>query len=236
MTVPPARNAGFSAASFSSEVSGRGCSSRADVADRHELVVEAAGLDRGRVPALALEREGVLVVARDAEALGDVLAGLAHRLEREHRLEARVREAPAERRVPDRLVAARVRRARPWPMTKGARVIDSTPPATNSSPSPARTRVAGGDDGGEARGAQPVDRDPGHLLRQAGEQRGHAGDVAVVLPGLVGGAEVDVLDLRRGDAGALDRRADDERCEVVGPLLRQARRRSGRRGCARLRE
>ena len=44
-----------------------------------------------------------------------------------------------------------------------------------------------------------------------------ARDVAVVLARLVGAAEPDVLDLRPGDAGALDRGGDGERREVVGP-------------------
>ena len=107
VTVPSGRKAGFSAASFSRDVSGTRVLVAADVADRDELVVEAARLGGGRVPALALEREGVLVLAGDAEPLGDVLPGLAHRLEREHRLQAWVGEAPAEGRVPGGLVAAR---------------------------------------------------------------------------------------------------------------------------------
>ena len=69
---------------------------------------------------------------------------------------------------------------------------------------------------------------------QAGEQRGHAGDVSVVLPGLIRAAQIDVLDLRRIDAGALDRSGDGDRGEVVGPDGREraavpAHRRSHRR-------
>src|SRR5205814_4788996 len=49
------------------------------VPDRHELVVEAArGIGR-RPPLLRFERKRVLVRTRDVAALGDVLAGLAHR-------------------------------------------------------------------------------------------------------------------------------------------------------------
>src|SRR5881409_2643284 len=47
-----------------------------DVADRHELVGEAARLVGGGPTLLRLQRERVLVLARDAVALGDVLAGL----------------------------------------------------------------------------------------------------------------------------------------------------------------
>ena len=57
---------------------------------------------------------------------------------------------------------------------------------------------------------------PGHALRQAGEQRRHPGDVAVVLARLVGGAEVDVDDPLGVDAAALDHGADRVRGEVVG--------------------
>src|SRR5439155_17374788 len=72
-----------------------------------ELVVEAPSF-LGRGPALLrTQRELVLLVSRAAVALGDILARLAHRLEREHGLHARVRKSPAERRVPDGLVPAR---------------------------------------------------------------------------------------------------------------------------------
>src|SRR5205085_4765587 len=72
-----------------------------------ELVGEAAGRVRRRPPAVRAESERVLLLARDAVALGDVLAGLAHRLERELLGEEWIREAPAERRVVDDPVAAR---------------------------------------------------------------------------------------------------------------------------------
>src|SRR4030095_2387545 len=72
-----------------------------------ELVGEPAGLVRGRPAALGLERERVLLLAREAVSLCDVLAGLVPRLERELILEPQVRKAPTERRVPDGQVAAR---------------------------------------------------------------------------------------------------------------------------------
>src|SRR5437762_3051433 len=46
-------------------------------------------------------------------------------------------------------------------------------------------------------GAQTVDGHARRGFRETREQRGHPRDVAVVLPGLVGGAEPDVLDLLR---------------------------------------
>ena len=78
--------------------------------------------------------------------------------------------------------------------------------------------MTGAHDRREARGAQPVHGDAGHLLGQTGEQRGHAGDVAVILPRLIRGAEIDVLDLTRRHSGALDGLPDDKRREIVGPL------------------
>jgi hypothetical protein len=64
--------------------------------------------------------------------------------------------------------------------------------------------------------AQPVDRRPGDLDRQPCQQRAHAGDVAVVLAGLVGAPGDDLVDVCGVDAGALDHRAQDEREQVVG--------------------
>src|SRR5204863_7830880 len=80
-----------------------------DALHGHELVVEPPGLSRRRPPLLRAERERVLILARDVPPLGDVLARLAHRLERKHLLHARVREPPAERGVPHGLVPARER-------------------------------------------------------------------------------------------------------------------------------
>ena len=52
----------------------------------------------------------------------------------------------------------------------------------------------------QAGAAQPVDGQPADLDREAGQEQRHPGDVAVVLAGLVGAAEDDVLDERRVDA------------------------------------
>ena len=143
--MPPSRNAGRSRASASAVVSARGCSSRIDddgVAlllrdrDRHDLVVEPAGLDRRDRLLLGLEGERVLALAVDRPALGDVLGGLAHRVRVVQLGERRVDEPPAERRV----LRARAGRGPTAPsglaITYGARVIDSTPPPMKTSPSP----------------------------------------------------------------------------------------------------
>ena len=57
----------------------------------------------------------------------------------------------------------------------------------------------------QARRAQPVDGVAGDLVAQAGEQDGHARDVAVVLARLVGGAEDDLVDRVARDARAVER-------------------------------
>ena len=138
VTVPPSRNAGRSDASFSSVVSGRGCSSRStsptgtsSSAKRPASCAAAQRRWLSSANASWSSRE-------TAEALGHVLAGLAHRLEREHRLHLRIREAPAERRVPGRSACPGRRRARPSRRRTARGVIDSAPPATKRSPDPAR--------------------------------------------------------------------------------------------------
>ena len=65
--------------------------------------------------------------------------------------------------------------------------------------------------------AQPVDGQPADLDREVGEEQRHPRDVAVVLAGLVGAAEDDVLDERRVDAGTVDEPAQDRGGQVVGP-------------------
>ena len=146
VTVPPSAGTPAAASRAPRAVeSARGCSSRSTTTgspfrcgtlDRHDLVVEPAGLDGRDGPLLALERERVLALARDAPALGDVLGGLAHRVRVVALGQARVDEAPAEGRV-DQLARRRGRRPPPaLSRTYGARVIDSTPPPMNTSPSP----------------------------------------------------------------------------------------------------
>ena len=98
--------------------------------DRDDLLGEDARLGGGDGALVAAQREGVLVLAADPVALGDVLAGLAHRLGRDAELgHPRVDQAPAQGRVVHRLRRLAGGRARAWPTTQGARLIDSTPPA-----------------------------------------------------------------------------------------------------------
>ncbi len=182
-----------------------------ELAHRDELVGEVGG----RPALLRAQREGILLLAGDPVPVGHVLAGLAHRLEREARRQRRVREAPAERRVVHRPVAARKGRIRlRRDERRAAHRLDA---ARHEEVAVAGDdRMAGADDGREPGRAEPVDGDARDRLGQPGEERRHPGDVAVVLAGLVGAAEVDVLELGRIDARALDSRADRDRSEVVG--------------------
>jgi len=184
--------------------------------DRDDLLGEpplVAGCDRAPV---AGERELVLILARDRVAFGDVLGRLAHRLGRVELGPPRVDQPPAERGVIHRLLAAREGRGglRHHPGGPAHR-LRATGQIELALAEPERSRRLV--HGLEPRGAEAVDRHPRDFHRQPGQQRGHAGDVAVVLPGLVRGAPVDVADLRRIDPRARHRRRDRMGGEVVRP-------------------
>ena len=190
------------------------------VADCHELVLETPCRLRGRPSLLRAQRERVLILARHAPALGDVLARLAHRLEREQLLEQGVREAPAQRRVPHRLVPARKRGVRlRHDQRRAAHRLDAA--RDDDVGVAGEHRVGRGDDGRQPGRAQPVQRDAGDRVGEAREQRAHPRDVAVVLTRLVRAAEVDVVDRPSVDSCPLDRGADRRPGEVVGPDTRE---------------
>ena len=221
VTMPSALKAGLSLASASALVSARGTSSVG-----HLLAL--AGLDgrRSRAPAgpgaaavSCCERRpqasesSRLMPSRTATSSA-VSPRLIVALPPSRSLNLRVDQAPAERGV------GHVAGGRPRPRALGQ----------DHRRARHRLDAAGHDDVGlaaadllrrrgdglQAAGAQPVDGVAGDLVRQAGQQRGHARDVAVVLAGLVGGAEDHLVDRVVGDAGALERGAEDERGEVVG--------------------
>ncbi len=99
--------------------------------------------------------------------------------------------------------------------TYGARLIDSTPAPIASSASPVITARAAW---ATASRPEPQSRftvTPGTVLGEAGEEHGHARDVAVVLARLVGAAHVDVLDVRGVDAV----RGDELRQHVGGQVV-----------------
>ena len=142
-----------------------------------------------------------------------VLRRLAERDRRVLGGKARVHESPADRgvgeflRAPERLLALGEDVRRAAHRFHAARDVHVALPRLDH----ARGHV----DRLQAGGAEPVHRRTGHGLRKPRDQRGHARDVSVVLAGLVGGAEVDVVDERRVDARAVHHRADRVRGQVI---------------------
>ena len=101
-------------------------------------------------------------------------------------------------------------------ITYGARVIDSTPPATNTSPSPAPIAWAALFTAWRPDPHSRFTVCPATSTGSPASRSGHPGDVAVVLARAVRAAEDDVLDQGRIDPRPLDDRADREGGEVVG--------------------
>ena len=110
-----------------------------------------------------------------------------HRIDAVLRLQQRIDEAPADRRVVD-LGGARERLARlaHHHRRAGHRLDAAGDGEIHFAGADRARRIAHGVEPG---GAQPVDRHAGNGVRQPGEQQRHARDIAVVLAGLIGAAE-----------------------------------------------
>jgi hypothetical protein len=160
--------------------------------NRNDLFGEIAGRRGFAGALLRAEREGVLIRARDLEFLGDVLAGFRHRIDAVLRLEHRIDETPADRGVVD------FRRARK--RLAGLGHDERRPCHRFDAAGNGEFHVAGADrprrvaDRVQPRGAQPVDGDAGDRVRQPGKQQRHARHVAIVLAGLIGAAEKDLVE------------------------------------------
>ena len=119
-------------------------------------------------PPVAAQRERVLRLAADPVALGQDLGALAERDRPLGRASPGLTiRQPSVRRV-QRLVPARVAARPAWAAPTGARLIDSTPPASTSDASP--TAIARGwraIDRLQAGAAQPVDGRAGHASSAA---------------------------------------------------------------------
>ena len=110
-----------------------------------------------------------------------------------HLGEARVGEAPAERRVVHLAVAAVVGAlGLGHDVRRAGHRLDAAGDERVAVAD--HDRVGGAVDRLEAAAAQPIDRLAGDSDREPGEQRSHARHVAVVLAGLVRGTEDYVLD------------------------------------------
>ena len=225
VTEPPSRlNAGRSLPSASIDVSARGCSSRSTSVDLALPSArprpgrsgrEPAGVDRRDGAPMALEREGVLPLASDAPALGDVLRGLAHRVRVVHLGELRVDEPPAERRVLEL-----ARSAVPGVLGLGHHVrrprhrFDAA--ATKTSPSPTAIAWAAALIACRPEPHSRLTVWPATSTGKPARSAAIRATFAVVLACLIGAAEDDVLDDRGVDAGTVDDRAHHERREVIG--------------------
>ena len=228
VTVPPSRNAGRSAASFSAPCRAADAR-RGDVADRDELVGEPPSASAAAQRAATRGRTRPAPRARRRSA---------RRRSRRSRPSTRAGTAPpaagsesASQASCPRRSGRRARSAPGFASTSGA-ATSTRLHRRRTGRRRRRDRVARADDRREPGRAEAVDGHAGDGLGQPGEQRGHPRDVSVVLAGLVGRSEPDVLDLPRGHAGARDRLADHEGGEVVRALARRARRRSARRAFA----
>src|SRR5581483_2382770 len=174
-----------------------------DVADSDELLVEPPRLRRRRPAPVRLQSELVLLLPRDAVALGDVLAGLAHRLERKELLHLRVREPPPEMRVVGHLVAARERlvRLREHERRTRHRLDAAGDEEVAVAAHHCMTRA---DDRAQTRRAQPVDRHARDRLRETREERGLAHDERGEIVGTYVRERPAVAPDRRANAGEDD--------------------------------
>ena len=209
MTRPPARNAGFSAASPSSDVSGRRNSSRSatfqpvvgEDGHRHDRLPHHAVLPGRRRALLRLDRERVRALLRDRrEAVVQVLGGLAHRrgglVDQPLGDEARIEVDVLAHRVMAHVLDA-----------AGERDVDGAE----------RDLSRGGRDRGERACAHAVDREARHRVGDAGEQRDVAAEGQALVADLRGRREHDVADpLRRDLRVAPQQLADRLDAHVVG--------------------
>ncbi len=183
------------------------------------LVVEPA-IPCGGSALMAAERKRVLRLTGDRVQARELLGACPER-DRPLLGHPRVDHPPAEGRGPQLLVLARERALglQHHPRCAAHR-LDAADDDDRGVAGLDRAARLGR--GFEARRAQAVDRGPGHARRQPIQQPGHPGDVAVVLAGLVGVAEQDVVDpLRIEPRRAVEQRADGMRAEVVRPHGRE---------------
>ena len=171
-----------------------------DVGQRDHVVVVEAGLPGGVRALVALDGERVLLLARDLVAVGEDLGRLAQG-DRPLLGHVRVDHPPPERRGVQRLVAGgeALGRLEQHPRCAAHRLH----PADHGQRGVAGLdRAAGLDRRLQAAAAQAVDGHARHGGGQAGQQDGHARDVAVLLAGAVGVAEEDVVDQVGVDVGS----------------------------------
>ena len=235
MTVPPSRNTVRSFASASGVDCGRGCSSRS-----HSPTGTSSSAKRPAASAAAQRRwlssANASWSARLTPQRSATFSPVSPMLSSGKRSAMRGLGKRQPIVVSYTVRSPRANAFSSLPITSGARLIDSTPPATASSISPARIAWQAHTTAESPEAHSRLTVMPGISWGRPGEQQRHARDVAVVLARLVGAAEVHLLDLGRGRGPAhAPRGTQRDRREVVGAHVERARRRSGPRGCARRR-
>lgn len=176
-------------------------------ANRHrdDFLGEETGRLRPAGALLAAQGEGILVGTRHAIVVGDVVGGLRHRVDAVLLLHQRVDEAPADGGVLDLLAAPEGAIGLAHHVRRARHRLDAA--------GDGQLHLAAGDgaerraDGVHPRGAEAVEGDAGHALRQTGQQQRHARHVTVVLAGLVGAAEEHLVQRRPVDPGLRSTRA-----------------------------
>ena len=183
--------------------------------DRGDFGIEVAGLLRRDSLVLARHGHLVLVFAADLVVGGNVLGGLGHRVDAVLGLHPGVDEAPADGGVLDGVDPAEGAVGLGDDERGAAHGLDSA--GDHQTGFTGLDGARRGAERVEPGAAQAVDGRSGNVERQAGEQQGHARDVAVVFAGLVGTAVDDV-----GHGGPVDRgiafhqRLERDGAEVVG--------------------
>ncbi len=183
--------------------------------DGGDFAGKTAVLLRGGSALLAINGEEILVLTRDTVFAGDVLAGFRHRVGAVELLHARVDEPPADGGVVDFGLPRERRFSLGHHERRPAHGFGA---AGNDEVGLARLDGARGrDDRIHSRAAKAIHGRAGNADRETREQQAHAGDIAVVLAGLIGTAEDDVIHrvpIEGAIAGA--ERHERDGAEIVG--------------------
>src|SRR5690606_14298811 len=176
--------------------------------ERHDLLIELAGLLRGGGALLADQGVFVLRLAADVVALGDDVGGLDHR---HVQLRLVLHQPFVAAAVHVELVVLHQADGLHAAGNHHRYLLHHDP-------------VGGQGDGLQAGGAEAVDRQAGRGDRQAGADGRQTGHVLALRAFVEGGAEDDVLDLGRINAGTLHGVPDDEsgHVDAVGVVERAA--------------
>ena len=189
-------------------------------ADGHDLVGEPAGVDGRQGPFVGADGEGVAVLARVpyTRATSSAVSGMENAVlpSRESSPE---RNAGLVKRQPmdvSKTAPGLAKALVGFSMTQGARLIDSTPPATTMSAAPALIMWEAMMMADRPEAQRRLTVMPGTVSGKPCQEPGHAGHVAVLLAGAVGVAEDHFVHDGRIDAGAFDGGAHRECRKVVG--------------------